>query len=574
MSARQPSPLRLLMRVNAIQNWRRFAAIRHQSRLLVAVVFAFIIGYATIGFMLFSAGLRFAGRFPGLGEILIERLMFLLFACLFILLLFSNLVIGYTNLFKNKEAAALVTLPIPFNVIYRWKFVESTILASWAFVFLIAPMLAAYGMRNGADWHFYVITLLQVAMFIVIPSSFGCLFSLYLARSMDRKSFQITSLLAGGILILIAAFAMQPEVVQDELQDTRVLNLMDRLLGRTEFAQFPLLPSYWLTSGVMHWLEGALSTSVFFILVTLSYVLLFGVVSFTSMGNAFYSASSAVMSRGGLFGHWEWFRKRQQGGELTPPRGFLDRVLAFIPWLQQDTRALIAKDARIFWRDTTQWGQTIMLFGLLGIYILNLRHFSQQIINPFWIHLVSFLNLGACSLNLSTLTTRFVYPQYSLEGKRLWVVGMAPLGMKRLIMTKYWVTSTASLIITVTLINLSCHMLKLPQDRTIFFNIVVTIMTYTLTGLAVGIGALYPNLKEDNPGKIVSGFGGTLCLVLSFVYIIVSILLLSAVTSWTTYFLQPTPALLLGCGFFLLSSFFLGIVPLRWGVHQAENSEI
>ena len=40
-------------------------------------------------------------------------------------------------------------------------------------------------------------------------------------------------------------------------------------------------------------------------------------------------------------------------------------------------------------------------------------------------------------------------------------------------------------------------------------------MTFALNGLAAGLGVLYPNLKETNPNKIVSGFGGTLCLVLS-----------------------------------------------------------
>jgi ABC-2 type transport system permease protein len=35
----------------------------------------------------------------------------------------------------------------------------------------------------------------------------------------------------------------------------------------------------------------------------------------------------------------------------------------------------------------------------------------------------------------------------------------------------------------------------------------------------VGLGAVFPNLKEENPSKIVSSFGGTLCLVISFIYI-------------------------------------------------------
>ena len=50
--------------------------------------------------------------------------------------------------------------------------------------------------------------------------------------------------------------------------------------------------------------------------------------------------------------------------------------------------------------------------------------------------------------------------------------------------------------------------------------------------LAVGLGAVYPNFREDNPSKIVSGFGGTLCLVLSFLYIIGMLSLMAATSRW------------------------------------------
>jgi len=35
-------------------------------------------------------------------------------------------------------------------------------------------------------------------------------------------------------------------------------------------------------------------------------------------------------------------------------------------------------------------------------------------------------------------------------------------------------------------------------------------MCFSLISLCVGLGALFPNFKEDNPAQIVSGFGGTL----------------------------------------------------------------
>ena len=140
-SAAQPravrSPLRLLLRVNSQSAWRKLKSLKEQSRLLTGVIFLFITGYLVLAYWLFYNGLKFVARFPGLGTLLMERLLFLLFAFLFVLLLLSNLVISYTNLFRNRETAFLLSQPVPTQTIFQWKFIESTLLASWAFVFLI-----------------------------------------------------------------------------------------------------------------------------------------------------------------------------------------------------------------------------------------------------------------------------------------------------------------------------------------------------------------------------------------------------------------------------------------------------
>jgi ABC-2 type transport system permease protein len=248
--------------------------------------------------------------------------------------------------------------------------------------------------------------------------------------------------------------------------------------------------------------------------------------------------------------------------------------VVWLPFLGPDVRALVVKDARTFWRDTTQWAQSVMLFGLLGLYIFNLRHFSQQLGSPFWIHLVSYLNLGACSLNLATLTTRFVFPQFSLEGKRLWIVGLAPLGLHKMVRVKYGLATGTSLVITVGLIVLSCHMLKMTAFDTVFFAVAVSVMTFTLNGLAVGLGVLYPNFKEDNPSKIVSGFGGTFCLVSSFLYILASVVLLAVAKPWSLSD-GVAPVRSAGCvSVFLALSAVLGALPLRLGFRRLRSFEM
>src|SRR5690349_5414625 len=269
------SPLLLLARVNALQAWRRLKSVREQSRLLTAIISLFIGGYVTVSFWLFYRGLRFIGSFPGLGSVLTERLLYLLFALLFALLLLSNLVISYTNFFRNRESAFLLSMPVSSQTIFRWKFIESTILASWAFLFLIAPLLAAFGLTRGVPWHFYVITLFLIALFIALPGVAGSWFAIQLARYLDRRSFQIAAVISLILMGILASSWWKAQPATDDLLETRVLEMLDQLLSKTRFAQFPFLPSYWLSTSVIQWGEGVVSLALFFFLVLVSHVSFF-----------------------------------------------------------------------------------------------------------------------------------------------------------------------------------------------------------------------------------------------------------------------------------------------------------
>ena len=559
-----------------MSGWRKLASLREQSVLRLALIGVFLIGYAGVAFALFFNGLKFISRFPGLGGLLVERLLFLLFASLFSLLVISNLVISYTNLFRNRETTFLLPLPIPTRTIFQWKFVESVSVASWAFLFLIAPLLAAYGLVNRVDWEFYPITLALVCLFIILPGVAGTFMAITLARYLDRKAFQVILLTGLAVVAGLLAYSLRTEHITDEMLETRVMVVIDRLLDKTRFVNWPWLPSYWLSASVQGWSEGATRTAVFFALVLLSNALFFGAIAHQWFGAIFYDASSVVHSRGSVFSRWEWFQRLQRRRSLLfNPRDWLDAVLSWHQWLPSDVRALVAKDLRVFWRDTTQWGQTLMLFGLLGVYLINLRNFTRTLDSAFWISLVSFLNLGACSLNLATLTTRFVFPQFSLEGRRIWLIGLAPLGLVRVLLLKFFLASFTTLVLTLGLTLLSCGMLHLGGARTAYFALAITVMTLTLNAMAVGLGALYPNFKETNPSKIVSGFGGTFCLVLSFVYILASVVGLAVGSPWGWRGDEDVPArALFTWVFFVLSSFLAGWLPLRLGMIRVSTIEL
>jgi ABC-2 type transport system permease protein len=419
---------------------------------------------------------------------------------------------------------------------------------------------------RDVPWHFYPVTVLLIGMFIILPGVFGSALAIGIGRHLDRRSFQVVLLLIALLLLAFVAFWWKTSPVDDDLLDKRTLEALDRLLAKTRFTMFPALPSYWLSSSILQWAEGITNGALFFAAVLLSHTLFFGSIAFTRFGNLFYDTASAVQSRssdGKKFAFNQVTKKTQAPGAL-------EKLFARIPLLDADVRAVAVKDLRMFWRDTTQWGQSVMFFGLLGAYIINLRNFTHQLTSPFWINAVAFLNLGACAFNLASVTTRFVFPQFSLEGRRLWIIGLAPMGLVRVVQTKFWLASTLSLFVTLGLVTLSCYLLNMSWSDVAFFGAVITVMTFALNGLAVGLGVLFPNVKETNPNKIVSGFGGTLCFVLSSVYIIASLTLLifggggfHGHVGWA----------LVSIILFVFISFLIGWLPMKIGLAHLENFE-
>ena len=136
------STLRLFRLLLWVQ-WRsllaRVRGLRKRSPLLPAVLVGFVIGYLLLGYFLFYHGLHFIFAFPAVGALLSQRILFLIFGFFFVMLVFSNLIIGYSTLFKNRETNWFLTLPIRHADVYRWKFLECLVVSSWALMFLSAP---------------------------------------------------------------------------------------------------------------------------------------------------------------------------------------------------------------------------------------------------------------------------------------------------------------------------------------------------------------------------------------------------------------------------------------------------
>lgn len=103
--------------------------------------------------------------------------------------------------------------------------------------------------------------------------------------------------------------------------------------------------------------------------------------------------------------------------------------------------------------------------------------------------------------------------------------------------------------------------------------------------MAVGLGALMPDFSEQSPSKIAAGFGGTLNLVLSALYILVMVLLtalpchffLLSGNSDTSRLIQQEYLnvwLGLGIALALVIAAVVTIVPMRLGLKAFRQLEV
>jgi len=216
----------------------------------------------------------------------------------------------------------------------------------------------------------------------------------------------------------------------------------------------------------------------------------------------------------------------------------------------------------MFWRDTSQWGQSIMLSACWRFTSstcatsrasLPIRSGESRFVSQ------------PCRLlaQFGDRDNAFVYPQFSLEGRRLWIIGLAPMVSRAWSKAKYWLASCASLAVTLSLITLSCCLLGMTWDRILYFGAVVTVMSFTLNGLAAGLGVLLPQLQGKTIRPKSSAASEHACLVLSFFYILGSILLLTLGSPGLHAYAHSQHWALASVAGFSLLSVGLGWLPLR-----------
>jgi ABC-2 type transport system permease protein len=442
-----------------------------------------------------------------LGPLLAGKLLGVALLSFITILVLSNVVTALSSFFLAKDLDLLVAAPVDWLRIYLAKLGETLLHSSWMVALMAVPIFAAYGVIYRAGLLFIPYAVLTVFPLLVLPAVAGTALTLVLVNIFParrtRDLLSIVALGAAGGLILLFRLIRPERLASPE----GFRNLLDYIaVLRTPTS--PFLPSEWVTQAVMSYLRGQPDLLPVALLWTTA-------AAFVTLG--------ALLHRS-LFA--PGFTKAQEAAERFV-RGELWRwtvgtLLRFLPVAK---REFVIKDIKLFFRDTTQWSQLILLAVLVLVYLFNVKTLPLhrgEAVGFFYVTLVSFLNLGLAGFVLAAIAARFIFPAVSLEGRHMWLLRSSPLDLRALLWSKYWVGTIPLLVLALVLTGLTNVLLQVRPFMMVMELVTICALTFAIAALALGFGALYPQFETENAAQIPTSFGG-------LVFMMATIALLGAV---------------------------------------------
>ncbi|MCB1056159.1 MAG: hypothetical protein KDD11_11720 [Acidobacteria bacterium] len=567
------SPLGALLWARWRTGVHTVASLERQSRLKVVVVsvstlLLWLGGYtvARHGFGLLE---EFGAEWLGVGrrtlaELVMAQLLATFALILLVLLVLSNAVAAWGVLYRSHEMELLVLTPAGWRTLFLARFAECVWLSSWGSAFLGSAVLLAYGRAISAPAPFYAALVVVFPPFVLLAAALGAGLALAAARWLPR--LPRVAVVALGLVLLAVAYAMFRHQLGVPDQDAGAA-----FRGVLDGSAAPWLPSQWAARSVLLAADGAVGAS----LVSagrLWVVALAVLAAVTEVAACWLYPGWTALRDGSWGGRRRWSRRRAGGWG-----GGWGRFLAVIP---EPYRSLTAKDLRSFWRDPGQWSQFVLFFGIMALYAANMRPTIPVYQRELWQGWISVLNAAVVLLVLATLTTRFVFPLLSLEGRRMWLLGLAPVAPRQVLAHKVVLSVVTTSVFTLPLAAVSGWRLGLDGVEWTFTAFTVAVATVALSGLAVGLGAALPDLSEDNPARIVSGVGGTLSFVLSIVFVVLAAGAMAWVLHWSWLsgrfgltVERSTAAAWAGLAVLVLG-FLATWLPLRAGLRRLEALEL
>ena len=552
----------LLIKINllSVKNMVKFTAKGDMIKRIIFPVVGLVLLWG-IYVLCFKAMIYLRGT-PLLGPLLIARFFAMIFLAFLAMLIFSNIITSFTAIYFSQELHLLLSSPLSFNIIFIMKFFETMLYSSWMVLLALTPLILSYAQVYMFTFSGFLLSLVATIPFFIICSGVGILLSLILMYFFPSKKTRDIFIVLGVILgsgVYLFFRLLQPERITNP---TEMMNIFQYMAG----LQAPVAiysPSYWASQAIIFSVKHPLNEYFFYL----------GLLSITAL---IMITLNVIVAKYVYYTGWV---SSQDAARKVFKKSLLARLDSseFLRPLPREFKALLFKDIRLFFRDTSQWSQILLLLVLVVVYVFNIYKLPLDL--PILRLLVSFLNIGMVGFVVAAVALRFVFPQVSLEGNSFWIIRSAPLSVHRFMWEKFWLSVVPLAILATALILFSNIVLKVDSVMMTFSTITVLLLTVGLTSMGIGLGAYFPRFHVENIAQIESSMGGVLYMVFALFYIALTIALEAVPVRMYVLGHLPqtgsrlfTSSLIMGTmASLLVINILITYMPMQWGIKSIKD---
>ena len=526
----EPARLRLLLspRLRAARN--RAQRLDRRGRIALGCLGLLGVAFWVAIFVFFYRALRYFLSVPEFGPVLTYKLLGMVFLTFFSILLFSNIITALSTFFLSRELDRIVAAPVSRTLFFYARFGDTMIESSWMMLVFAVPAFLAYGIAHHAGPLFYLATVLTLPPFLVIPAALGVgltavLVNVFPARR-TRDILVLLSVVAIAVLYLLLRM-LQPERLVNPEAFASFVEFLAAM--RTPSSLF--LPSTWAAEILYPLLSGNSGSALFYLALLMSTAAALTVLCEALMHRLFRSGWSKAQEG----------RKARFTQQAVWEQALRVLTLPFAPQL----RLLMIKEIKTFFRDTSQWSQLILLLALVVVYVYNFSVLplkGSPLVTFYFKNVIAFLNLALAGFVIASVAVRFVLPSVSLEGKSFWITKTAPLPLRRLWWSKFWVGLVPLLVLGEVLVVATNYYLQVMPLMMWLSTLTLFCMIFAIVALGLAVGAAYPKFDADNAAQVAAGVGGLVYMILCMSFIgAVVVLEAWPVYAWFMSRLHETP---------------------------------
>jgi ABC-2 type transport system permease protein len=507
-------------------SFRKYLKTQRTAKFITIAIFLailFAVGFGIYSFFRWEFGLIAQDPYlrVALPLYFYEGLLLIVFGLVFV----SSFITGMFALFRGRDDALVMASP-RYATIFRRAYWRTFLQSLWPILVIVLPaFLGSTAVFPVSFWGgvlFFLavafLTGIAVALAIALFVTISCV--LYLLQRFMYKFFGLGGFFGLGksafVGVIVIAFGIWFGAVRAWSGD--IVSIFAPFAGSTAAGQsayygsslndiisrFSIFPSHLATLALFDAQAGAFGSSALAALgLGLSFLMCLAIL---------WVASRSFLPLWQLFQEGSFEAKKVAAPARLGAAGSVAPA-SFPRFWKSPLGALFEKEGIMLFRDGRSALWFFFLLALWAVQVVmgffiraNLIKYSVNL--SMIVAQVEALELATTIYFVSAFIVRFVFPAFSSERRTAWILGTAPIDLKKVFWAKllFYVTIFLALGIAFCAVNLTIIQTALVQ--TLSFGIFALLMIVFLVAFGLSLGAIFPNFESDDPEALSTSLPG------------------------------------------------------------------